>query len=262
MIDEKYRELMHREIDGDLSSEEAHKLEEYLSSEPEAARYYRDLLRTVGMLEMASEIEPPPDSSDRILAAVFPRREKTGDETRAAGTSLLGSLGTLFRKRHAYAFSAGLLIGIVLMAVILLEFAPDQDFLRNDDLRGTLGIEKGTQFDAVTEFHNFTIAGASGSVRSGTMHGRIVTELKISSPSTISIVFEYDDGECAMIGVVSRDRANYRLDVTDTGTELSHAGEATYFVTFSCDRPDLPSITMKIIDGGNVLLTRDLIEDR
>lgn len=260
MIDEKYAELMHRAIDGLASPEERRKLEEYLASDAEAARYYRDLRSTVEMLDTADEIEPPPGASERILADVFGEEKDRGRRTERAGNAIIGSLGFLFRRRYAYAFAAGLLIGAVIM-VVAFDAMQEDGFLNRDDLRGTLGLGKDAEFDTITGLELFSSQTISGSIRSGIAAERIFTELKVSSPSMISIVFEYPS-DSRLIGIVSSDGDRYRLDVSETGGELVHEGVATYILTFSRDPSAPTSITMKIVEDGTVSFTKNLFVKR
>ena len=61
MIDEKYLELIHRKIDGDITEDEKDQLFRFLKTNPEAEQLYNDLLemsKDLGGLEEIDGIGP------------------------------------------------------------------------------------------------------------------------------------------------------------------------------------------------------------
>ena len=70
MIPEKTIELIHKEIDGELTSNEKSSLQDLLKNDPEAQKLYDNLMSTAGHLEKMPDIDPPPDLKEGIMAGL------------------------------------------------------------------------------------------------------------------------------------------------------------------------------------------------
>src|SRR5215469_17448352 len=67
---ERYTELIHAEIDGELDAQQRAELSRYLLADPDVRALRDELRRVCAALDATPEAEPPPDLQDRILAAL------------------------------------------------------------------------------------------------------------------------------------------------------------------------------------------------
>jgi len=67
---DRYTELIHAEIDGELDAQQRAELSRYLLADPDVRALRDDLRRLCAALDETVQSEPPPDLQDRILAAL------------------------------------------------------------------------------------------------------------------------------------------------------------------------------------------------
>jgi anti-sigma factor RsiW len=117
MIDDKYTELIHREIDGANSPQESAQLKAYLAAHPEAQRFHDELASMSNLLREVQPVEPPAPLQDIVMYRL-PNRYAAQPKT-----SLLATLREWFEVKinfkYAYVFAGGLTMGIVMYALLL-----------------------------------------------------------------------------------------------------------------------------------------------
>ena len=110
MITPKYIELMNKEIDGLNTAKNSAELNSYLNSDPEAQRYYQNLLDVAKTLEQVADIQPSPELKKSILNSINWKKyavEKKKSRYKFALPQLR------FTIKYAYVFTAGLILGII-----------------------------------------------------------------------------------------------------------------------------------------------------
>lgn len=114
MIDETYRELMDREIDGDTSPEESAELGRLLAERPELAATFDRMRAVAHALDSMQEVPPPAGLKERILAATRPMEARAVE--RDPSPSLREWFALVFapsRLRFAAVVAGGIAVGFV-----------------------------------------------------------------------------------------------------------------------------------------------------
>lgn len=107
MIDEKYLELIHAEVDGELPDRERAELSRYLLANPEARAFREELRSVCAALDAIEQVEPPRGLKESILAAIAtraPAQERTVSRQAGQAPRML---------RYAAAFAGGLLVSAI-----------------------------------------------------------------------------------------------------------------------------------------------------
>ena len=151
MIEERFIELMNKEIDGANSQDESAALREYLQSSDEARRCYEELRGVANMFSEAGDVTAPEDLDWMITRSIAER-----EAARAGRRSILEILTP--RKKLAYAFAAGLACGLVLL-IIFLNATPKTGKLDQKDLYGALA--GGANGEAVIATNHVSLATKS-----------------------------------------------------------------------------------------------------
>ena len=116
MIDERYVELINKELDGFNTEAESKELEEFLSDNSEALQYYDELLRAASALKRVQQVEPPSFLETHILNTI-----KALPVPVRPGFRWINTILDLFRERpvarYAVVFASGLCVGILLLVV-------------------------------------------------------------------------------------------------------------------------------------------------
>lgn len=106
MIEERYLELIHAEVDGELPDAERAELSRYLLANPEA-RAFREQLRSVcAALDGIEQVEPPQGLKDSIIQAIAAQGPHGRIVPRPVGRPSLAL-------RYAAAFAGGLLVSAI-----------------------------------------------------------------------------------------------------------------------------------------------------
>jgi hypothetical protein len=116
MIDERYVELINKELDGLNTVFESKELEQFMSENDEALKYYDELLRAASALKRVELVEPPSFLKTHILNSV----ESLPVPVRP-GFRWMNTVLELFRRRpsvrYGVVFVSGLCVGILLLVI-------------------------------------------------------------------------------------------------------------------------------------------------
>lgn len=112
MIEEKYLELIHAELDGELPDEQRADLSRYLLANPEARALRDELRRVCAALDGIEPVEPPRGLREAIIEAIATRRPaRIGLGARRRPAAIPAAL------RYAAAFAGGLLFSAIAFQV-------------------------------------------------------------------------------------------------------------------------------------------------
>lgn len=258
MIDDKYIELMHREIDGQCSERERAELEAYLKENPEANRHYEELMAVARMLGSVEELEPPPELRESIFSAVFDRTGRR--EEKETSVSFVEALRLTFNRKFAYAFTAGLVVGICLFA-LLFRAVPSRVPGDLDHLYGTLATTERQAGLFTTDPIDFSLPEVSGSLHIQHTSDAVVVTVKVSSESRVQIVFEYKD-DFHFEGLRALDNRDYALRVTSNRAELTHVGSREYVAVLKGCLETQTTIGLKVLAEGSLLFEEAILLGR
>ncbi len=108
-LDERYDELIQREIDGEASEQEAAALRDYVAANADARSRQAELKKLAETLNRVEPINPPADLAKSVLAALPSRRYAPARVLRPrTGLARFPIL------KYGYALAAGLILGIAL----------------------------------------------------------------------------------------------------------------------------------------------------
>ncbi len=137
MLEKSLTDLINRKIDGVLTPEEEVRLAERLATNAEARSLLDDLSRQGLLVQNMGEVEPPPSLKPSIMRAI------QRPALRARRSWIPDPLARLFesrkRIRYAFAFSGGIVAGMLILAVGLGILRPGA--LVESDAAGTSIIE-------------------------------------------------------------------------------------------------------------------------
>lgn len=109
MIEQRYIDLMHASLDGELSGEQQAALDEFLAASDEGRSYLGELERLQRAIGQAEDPQPPADLRDRIVQSLPAR-------TNRAAVAWRGP---------AFALAAGIVLAVGLVSIITPEDTDD-----------------------------------------------------------------------------------------------------------------------------------------
>lgn len=127
MKNDKFLELIHKELDGVLEPSEQKKLESHLAENQEARQVRRELSRVAEFLSQAESSEPPAYLKKRILNSLpsgkYPGLSAAGKFRAKVSTFTKPGL------KFAYVFAAGVVAGLILFSTLWKVQNPDDSKL-------------------------------------------------------------------------------------------------------------------------------------
>lgn len=178
MFDKSLTDLIHRKVDGVLTPEEEVRLAERLASNAEARILLDDLSRQALLVQHMGEVEPPPSLKPSIMRAI----QYSGSGARRGW--IPDAASRLFesrkRMRYAFAFSGGVVAGMLILAVGLGVLRPGA-FVESD-AAGTSVIESPPPAFRSLEDREISSGQIQGTISTGYGGGEHQMTVQLQSP--------------------------------------------------------------------------------
>jgi len=271
--EERYIELMNREIDGLNSHKESAELETHLRKNPEAERYYRELRFVAAALDRVPEIEPPPELKATILASIFGdeagaparttearvaagTRVKAGAKTRARRERRAASMLEIFRirwePRFAYVLAACVAVGIFLF-VLFWRVVPGRAPRDLEALYGSIVTNQEVGQLLTVQPIEFALPGMKGEFHVRYERRKILAAFDLHSDSRIQVVFDYSR-DVSLESITALSKCQYDVKAGDGRFELTHSGDCRYVIVLEDKNSTHSPIGLKILREGSLLL--------
>lgn len=273
IIEEKYIELMNREVDGLTSGKEKAELKRYLRKNPEAERYYRELQFVAGVLNRVPEVEPPAELKASILRSIFGEEAGASAAAREAGAaagaepgvrvgagavrarrplSILDVFRVKWEPRLAYVLAACVAVAFFLF-VLFWRVVPGGAPRDLEALYGSIVSKPEAGQLLVVQPIEFTSPGVDGEVHVRYEATRILVALDLRSDSRIQAVFGYS-GEVSLKSITALNGCEYSAKAGDGGFELTHDGDCRYVIVLDDRSGSHSPVGLRVVRGGTLLL--------
>jgi len=190
-MEERYIELMNKEIDGLNTPSESRNLQTYLNSDSEAKNFFDDLQRTAKVLQGVEEKEPPSYLRNHILNSI-----KFAPTTGASQHGWIGQLAETFQsrsfRRYALVFASGLCVGILFFV-----FANPwrKELTDTTKLSGSMALFPDLSHLQVVDSVHVESEGIDGAFKTYRNEGRIFVEIALQSAENVRIELNSDSAE-------------------------------------------------------------------
>jgi len=214
MIEERHVELIHAELDGELTSEQRAELSRVLLANPEARALRGQLSHLFGDLAKLENAAPPPELAASVLNAID-RRATPGPALSARRSWFTGP---------AFSYAAVFVGGLLVAALLFGPGARDAVGPDVTELVGTIGghgfAGRGAPIDQV----ELDLAQVKGVVNSYQVDGQLVVELDLTASEPIEVVARHA-GQTVHVSLESRpDATPERVIWLPTGHVQSDPG--------------------------------------
>ncbi len=255
MIDERYTELINKELDGLNTEAESKELEQFLSENDEALQYYDELLRAASALKRVEQVEPPSYLRAHILNSI-----RIAPASGISRFAWIERVLNVFRQRpfprYAIIFASGLCVGAVVFifgSSTRQENAPDVS-----ELTGSMiplsDLSHLQKIDSVSVNRE----GLQGTFRTLKSEGKILVDFSVASSEDIRLELSADQDELMFVGV-SRISGSAN-DLFATGGRVIFAGITRdhSIVTFAETAAPQNALDCRILKGGTVVYSLSL----
>ena len=250
MIDERYVELINKELDGLNAESESKELEQFLSENGDALQYYDELLRAASALKRVEQVEPPSFLRTHILNSV-----KALPVPARSGFGWASNVLDLFRQRpivrYAVVFASGLCVGILLLVLA--------NQRRQDEMPDTLKVSGSmvlpAEISRLQKIDSVSLDGSGFRSVFKTMRGdgNITVECAVTAAEYLRLELSVDPEELKFMGVSRLGGTDNDVMATGgrvifTGTKSEH-GLITFAQVVTPQQP----IKVRVYKGGTVI---------
>lgn len=215
MIEKKYIEWIHKELDGLNDPEESKRLKDYLQKNEEARNFYEELRQLCRTLEEVEEIEPSPNLKKSIVNAINWKKYAPAAKKRRTPAWLVRPL---LNPKYAIVFASGVLIGIVGYAVFFTSWQKP----RTSDLVGMLMVDRSKV--KTTQSIPFHQEEVTGRFQLQVGEETLIAELSSDSRQPIQMVLRFDPDDLKFLGFQRLTEAPVQLTTSKGVVELIHRG--------------------------------------
>ncbi|MGI9263650.1 MAG: anti-sigma factor [Gammaproteobacteria bacterium] len=249
MIDERHLELIHAEIDGEISPSDKELLRQHMKSNPESRAVYEDLASISDLLTQAEIVEPPPQLRQEILRSIPIQRQASRRENRSYGLFGLDWLSPAnFRLAGAFATGA-----LVVMAAVSLESWTDTSSLQMSDLVGTMTRHEPLTGMAATDRISVDLDQLAGSVSLQRSNSFLVVDFDLQSTRAVEVVASFEGSDAQFSGIAKLQNGPTTVTVGDRRISLINEGKQQYAVLLDNAGDSAANIDLEFFVDGRLI---------
>jgi xanthosine utilization system XapX-like protein len=251
MTNERLEELLNKEIDGIATPAEVAELNAYVQAHPDAKQLREDLHRLSAVLRNVEELEPPSGLQSDIMAAV--PQGRTGAQSRLSILTWVRDLiETRTKFEYAYAFAAGMIIGIALYSLMEVQTSapPDTASLAGSILlnNATLSLKDGPGF----EIH-LTEEEVQAKVSTKHSEGLVIVDVGLSSQRELSLLLQFDEKILRFKGYSQARTIPANITSRGNGLVMTSVGENHYILIFERTTTEALTVGFVLESSGHKL---------
>jgi hypothetical protein len=251
MADDKYVELIHKELDGTISYFERARLNRYLRTDSEARKLREDLTQMEEALYQVEPVEAPAAIRQNVMAGIQPRVPQAV-RRRNPVVAMIESVAGRLRAQPAYAVGLGFALGVL----VIVPFAVQSDGLRgihNYEVSGTL--VPGVIPRSLTPVDHIDLQGEGlkGEFETHTAEGLVLAGLAISAAQPVVVQVTFDPRYEHFTGLVNESLTATYVNSEDNRVTLRHSGDEEYWFLFSAKSGSASQIDIKVLSGAEVV---------
>jgi hypothetical protein len=227
MIDIKIQELIHKKIDGEISSSEAEELARHMANDPQIEIEYNKI-QSLSTYFKDVEVTPPIGLKKEVMAAVTPAPQPIG-EPESFVTWLKGTLSSWAKPPIVYPFAAG---AVMTAAILLLVLGPISSIndLNHNDLSGTLVLgDRHDQFQRVV-LETMDIPNGEGRLSVSISEDLTVVNVYLKSDMFIELQLEFDQTKCELIAIEQEKSQARAIHSEGEFVSIGHFGTNEYTI--------------------------------
>jgi hypothetical protein len=258
MIEPKLKELLNRELDGELTSDERTRLGKTLLRNAAARKYQKELRGLATSLASLQPVEPPRHLSNRIRAAVHANDVLVVPTKSAWHVNFPAFLRSPAVNRYAYVAAGSLVLCLILFFVISNVNGPAA--VGDADLVGTLVLEGHVAGFSEGERTEINADAIRGNIETQFRSGLCLLRINLQSPEAFT-AFIQTDPSAVQVEAVRHSGSASGAQVTFRDGEISLGGprNGAIVVLFGKKGHDLPPAHLKLMSAGRLVLDQTIV---
>ena len=254
--EERFWELVNREIDRELTPPEQAELENCLNNHPQWGIRRDELVKLTELMSGSEEADVPPDMKEKILRALPDRRPRRSGVM--VFRSRISGLQSRFNLRYAYAFAGGIMVGAGLLAMVM-RTGPALFPTDNGNLTGAIVLDSQSEKSVRLNLVTIDREGASGNIDVAVSERLVKMRLVIDSDRPVELTVEFEPDAMVVVGFDRSGSDNKPVSVDEHNIRLLHTGTGRYDFTWSRHLPDSTTILVKLATDERQIYDHKLV---
>lgn len=253
MIEERYIELINKELDGENSPNESAALKSYLERNREANDLFEDFRTLFGDIDQIRPIDPPRSLKPLILNSIDASRYRR-QPTPFLGR-LFGSIVEVWKaKSYAVVFSAGVVVGILALVMFFdLRISNDGG---TSELTGTIMSDKATKDFTAGDAFRVDLGSVQVGLSTKYSNNIVAAELELHSKGEVEVIFGTNGNSLCFSAFKQEEGGTGHLVVGENTSRLKSVGDQTYVLFFTDKNKETTPLDFKVMQEGKVLYER------
>jgi hypothetical protein len=248
MIDEKYIELINKEIDKEINPKEKALLHEYLNSNSEAKNLYDELIASENLLDRLPDNDPSVNLKKQILNSLDKSKYSRVEKHSRFRTFIYQ---TIFQTRYkiAFTFTLGLLAGLFIYSLLFNNQATE-----HNNIYGTIGINSEVIKSIPVEASNI-----GGKLDIKWINNNLGLDFSLNSPEQYNLALKFNPDKTKFDNISFFGKNKIKLDSEENILKLSESGNHNYLLLFSLKAEMTVNFNLQISRGGNIIFEKEIV---
>lgn len=239
-------------LDGELSGDEANRLQSECDAQPEARQHFEALKQADLALKGLKQHDAPPQLEEQVMRQVRLRQAVNRSPNRA-GVSAFGEWWqSWFGKRPAFQVGLGFALGVLLL--LPLTEAPWRHAVDPQSVTGTMA----TPGDRQAEPLRFQTDGIVGSLAVRTQGEVLTLDMRLASPEPAVVKFDFSAPIAGLASFVSTAPATSKLEYSEQTLSLWHLGEGHVEINVYPGVLKSPKLHFSVLQNGIAVYEADV----
>jgi len=250
MIDNKYIDLMNKEIDNVITNEEKNQLQKYLDSNEPAKEYFNELLLTNNYLNELPDKDPSENLKKRIINSINFNKYSTKNKSKISWSYIFNP-----KLKFIYAFAIGLFAGLIIYGVIS-NYTSNFD---TADTYGTIGLENKNA--TVIEKIPILVSNISGEIEVTNREDKFWLNVRLNSSKNYDLTVTYPDN-IKFENINPKLGSSFDCTIDKNLIKTSSSGLQQYRLLFSQYKLSSAELNLKITQSGEIIYNHNLTLER
>lgn len=251
-IDQKYVDLIHAQLDGEIDDRDRAELDAFIASNPDARELHISLQTMCDQLASLAEVEPPPHLQYAILDAFTTSKPRKIAASRQEFTMRHLFAAPVFR--HAVAFAAGV---FMTLALVNSNQISDSAF---DDVTGLVGTITETEtINTGPNFINVTSNAIAGTVSIHKSGSLTVVDFNLSAAGPVEIVAGFSKLDLWFKGFAQLENDGASVSANSGEVKMQMQGKNRYAMYLEHAGQADAAVNLKFYTSGRLIHEADLV---
>ena len=248
MIDEKYIELINKDIDKEITQKEKDLLESYLKSNHEAQNLYDQLVSSESLLDKLPDDDPSVNLKKQILNSLDKNKYSRIKKHSRFRTFIYQ---TIFQTRYkiAFTFTLGLLAGLLIFSLLFNNQATE-----HNNVYGTIGINSEVIKSIPVEASNI-----GGKLDIKWINSNLGLDFSLNSPEQYNLALKFNPDKTKFDNISFYGKNKIKLDSGEDMLKLSESGNHNYLLLFSLKAEMTVKFNLQLSRKGNIIFEKEIV---